>query len=107
MADELAQVLELLHESGRRWRTLRAEGQEWVDEARAAEAFRRSTRPGSVLTLRGAPGPADRDPVWKAWLRQPDQSRVDFGGPHHTETRVDLDGAAIVSAAAEAEAVWA
>jgi hypothetical protein len=82
MADDLAHVLELLHGSGRRWRTLRAEGEEWVDEQRAADAFRRSTRRGAVFGMRGAPGPADRDPWWKAWLRQPDQSRVDFGGPH-------------------------
>jgi hypothetical protein len=92
MADDLAQVLELLHESGRRWRTSRAEGEEWFDEERAAEAFRRSIPRGSVTGMRGTPEPVDRDPVWKAWLRQPDQSRVDFGGPHHTRYLVIADG---------------
>src|SRR5436305_277625 len=92
MADELGQVLEHLHESGRRWRTLRAEGEEWFDEERAAEAFRRSIPRGSVTGMQGTPEPVDRDPVWKAWLRQPDQSRVDFGGPHQTRYLVITDG---------------
>jgi len=38
MADDLAVVLELLQTSDNPWLTLRAEGEEWVDEARRAAA---------------------------------------------------------------------
>jgi hypothetical protein len=50
--DDLALVLGLLNESDSRWRTLRAEGEEWVDPDRSKEAFFRSVRPGSVVTAR-------------------------------------------------------
>ncbi len=82
MADDLPAVLTLLHESGKRWRTLRADGEEWVHEERSTQAFLRSVPPGSVVSARGTPGPADRDPTWKLWVRQPDRSRVDFGLGH-------------------------
>jgi hypothetical protein len=92
MADDLPTVLELLHESGRRWQTLRAEGEEWADPEASRAAFTRAARPGSVFTLRGTPGPSDHDPTWKVWLRRPDRSRVDFGGAHQTRFLVITDG---------------
>jgi hypothetical protein len=92
MADDLAEVLQLLHESGRRWQTLRAEGEEWVDEQRAAEAFRRWKPDGRVISMRGTPEPDDRDATWRAWLRQPAQSRIEFGGPHRSRYLVVTDG---------------
>ena len=90
--DDLALVLRLLHDSGRRWRTARAEGQDWIDDERAREAFVRSAPPGSVRTVRGVPDAADRDPSWKVWLRQPGQARVDLGGPRGRRTLVITDG---------------
>lgn len=95
MADDLATVLTLLHESDRRWRTLRAEGDEWVDPERSREAFLRNVRtgpgPGRLMSSRGTPGPADRDPTWKVW-RDPPRFRADFGGPHQSRTLVIGDG---------------
>lgn len=92
MADDLPTVLRLLYESDKRWRTLRAEGEEWVDDERSREAFMRAVRPGSFVTSRGTPGPADRDPRWKVWVRHPDQWRADFGGSHQTRFLVISDG---------------
>lgn len=70
---------------------MRADGEEWIDEARIGEAFRRTTRPGAGMSFRGAPLPADRDPQWQVWLRPP-RWRVDFGGPHQSRTVVIGDG---------------
>ena len=82
MNGDLAQVLALLHTSGRRWQTLRAEGEEWQDDDRTPEVFARLRRPGSVMSIRGAPGPAERDPRWRLWVRRPDRARVEHGGAH-------------------------
>ena len=81
MADDLAEVLRLLHDSDRRWRTLRAEGDQWSDPERSREAFLRAVPRGSVVSTRGTPGPADWDPTWKLWLHPP-RFRADFGAPH-------------------------
>lgn len=81
MADDLAEVLRLLHDSDRRWRTLRAEGDQWSDPERSREAFLRAAPPGSVVSSRGTPGPVDWDPTWKLWLDAP-RFRADFGAPH-------------------------
>lgn len=92
VADDLAVVLELLHAGDRRWRTLRAEGEEWVDGERARQAFLRSTPRGSPFDIQGPPDPVASDPRWKAWLRRPAQSRLDFGGPHGERHLVIADG---------------
>lgn len=97
MADELSAVLKLLYESDKRWRTLRAEGEDWTDDTRSTEAFLRSVRPGSFVTSRGTPGPADRDPRWKVWVRQPQEWRADFGGPHQSRFLVISDGDRVCS----------
>ena len=97
MADDLELILSLLHESGKRWRTLRAEGEEWIDPERSKEAFFRGVPPGSVVTARGAPGPEDRDPRWKLWVCQPDRSRVDFGMAHRQRILVIADGSRMCS----------
>ena len=89
MADDLPAVLELLHESHRRWRTLRADGDQWADPERSREAFMRNRPPGSVTSLRGGSGPARIDPTWKLWM-DPPRFRADFGAPH--ETRILLIG---------------
>ena len=93
MNGDLSQVLTLLHTSRRRWRTLRAEGEAWQDERRVHEVLARLRHPGSVVTMRGAPGPADRDPRWRLWIRQPDHVRVEFGGAHQTRFVEVFDGA--------------
>jgi len=92
VADDLPTVLNLLYESDARWRTLRAEGEEWSDEERSREAFLRSVRPGAVVGMRGHPGPADRDPRWSVWVRRPGRWRSDFGGPHQHRFLVIADG---------------
>lgn len=97
MADDLSAVLNLLHQSHKRWRTVRAEGEDWVDEDRNKEAFFRSVGPGSFGTTRGSPWPADRDPRWKVWARQPDQWRADFGGAHQRRFLVISDGHRVCS----------
>ena len=97
MAEDLPLVLALLHDSGARWRTLRAEGEEWIDPERSNEAFFRSVRPGSVVSARGAPGPAVRDPRWKLWVSRPDRSRVDFGMTHGQRILVIADGSRVCS----------
>jgi len=92
MADDLAAaVLKLLHDSDRRWRTLRAEGDQWADPERSREAFFRSVPAGSVVSSRGTPGPADHDPTWKLWMAPP-RFRADFGGPHQSRTLIIGDG---------------
>lgn len=98
MADDLARVLTLLHETGRRWTTLRAEGEEWADPERSTEAFLRSAPRGSVVTARGAPGPADDgDRRWKLWARTPDETRVDFGVAHGQRILVITAGSRVCS----------
>jgi hypothetical protein len=91
MADDLAALLTLLHGSDRRWQTLRAEGDQWADPERSREAFLRSVPPGSVVSSRGTPGPADHDPTWKLWMAPP-RFRADFGGPHQSRTLIIGDG---------------
>lgn len=91
MAGDLAAVLELLHDSDRRWRTLRAEGHQWSDPERSREAFMGNRPPGSVEAFRGGHGPADVDPTWKLWL-QPPRFRAEFGGPHQIRILLIGDG---------------
>lgn len=83
---DLSEVLTLLHNSARRWRTLRAVGEEWRDEDHSLGAFVRRLPPGGIMSMRGAPGPANRDPRWQMWIRRPDQARVEFGGAHQTRS---------------------
>ena len=92
MADDLRTVLELLHESDTRWRTLRAEGEEWVDGEVSRRAFLRSVPPGAVVSTRGTPGPADHDARWKVWLRKPAFLRADYGMAHENRMLVVSDG---------------
>lgn len=91
MADDLAAVLTVLHDSAARWRTLRAEGDQWSDPERSREAFLRNVPPGSVVSFRGTPGPVDLDPAWKLWMAPP-RFRADFGGPHQSRTLMIGDG---------------
>ncbi len=93
MNGDLGEVLALLHISSNRWRTLRAEGVEWRDEVRSLEAFSLRRPRGSVVSLSGTPGPADRDPRWQLWIRHPDKARVEFGGAHQTRITQIVDGA--------------
>lgn len=91
MADDLAAVLTILHESEGRWRTLRAEGDQWSDPDRSREAFLRVVPEGSIVSSRGTPGPADHDPTWSLWL-DPPRFRTDFGGPHGSRMLIIGDG---------------
>ena len=49
MADDLAAVLKILHDSDGRWRTLRAEGDQWSDPECSREAFLRAVPAGSIV----------------------------------------------------------
>lgn len=91
MADDLADVLRLLHDSDRRWRTLRAEGDQWSDPERSKAAFFRNIPPGSVVSSRGTPGPDGSDRTWKLWL-EPPRFRADFGAPHGSRMLVIGNG---------------
>lgn len=84
----LAEVLELLHDSRRRWRTLRATGTEWRDDELAGAAFLRSIPPGGVVSSRGHPEPGDAQHQWKVWVSQPDRARTETTGPHGGRTAV-------------------
>jgi outer membrane lipoprotein-sorting protein len=90
---DLPEVLYLLHGSQRRWKTLRAEGEEWRDEERSREAWARRRPRGGIVSVRGAPGPADRDPMWQLWIRRPDKARVEFGAAHRLRVTQITDGA--------------
>lgn len=89
--DDLAAVLTLLHHDRRRWRTLRAAGDQWADPERSREAFLRAVPPGGVVSSRGTPGPADEDPTWKLWM-DPPRFRADYGGPHRSRILTIGDG---------------
>lgn len=157
--DDLPAVLSLLHESDKRWRTLCAEGDEWVDDERNTAAFMRNLRPGAFVTSRGGrrewsgtsafPGESlrvgvvfadGRTSVAENFTGPPvpvsdvrlvplhgsgTQDRFDQrfwveplppAGPlgvvvewvrrRVPETRVDLDGRAILEAAARAQTLW-
>ena len=94
MADDLADVLRILHDSDRRWRALRAEGDQWSDPERSRAAFLRAIPPGSVVSSRGTPGipePDGSERTWRLWL-QPPRFRADFGGPHRSRMLVIGDG---------------
>lgn len=85
---DVGELLELMHTSDLRWRTLRAEGREWRDEAGHLEAFlrRHARRPSArVLSFSardpGVPAEARRsdtsEETWKLWLA-PGKVRAEF-----------------------------
>ncbi|MBA3552552.1 MAG: hypothetical protein H0W27_06750 [Actinobacteria bacterium] len=85
---EVGEILELMHTSDLRWRTLRAEGREWRDEAGHLDAFlRRHPQRSSTKVLSfsardpGVPAGGRRsetsEETWKLWLA-PGKVRSEF-----------------------------
>jgi outer membrane lipoprotein-sorting protein len=95
----LGEVLELMHTSEGRWRSLRAEGREWRNQALNLEAFMRMVeqrRPGSFTvfgdTARGGEGPEESESAWRLWMEGMDKVRSEFSvGDGETVTAV-VDG---------------
>lgn len=80
---ELGDLLELLHTSDRRWRTVRLVGREWRQEARLLEAFHREVarRRGAVAMFghgTGAPKPIEREDRWALWVAPKGRVRAEF-----------------------------
>lgn len=81
---ELADLLELLHTSDRRWRKVRIEGRQWRHEARLLEAFRRglARHRGAVAMYGGhgaeAPEPIEREDRWALWVAPDRRVRAEF-----------------------------
>ncbi|CAN5246618.1 hypothetical protein BH20ACT24_BH20ACT24_04360 [soil metagenome] len=85
---EVGEILELMHTSDLRWRTLRAEGREWRDEAGHLDAFlRRHPQRSSTKVLSfsardpGVPAGGRRsetsEETWRLWLA-PGKVRSEF-----------------------------
>jgi outer membrane lipoprotein-sorting protein len=95
---ELGHVLELMHTSEQRWRSLRARGQEWRHAALNLEAFMRKLeqgRPGSFALLEGssrdAVEPEETENAWSLWMQGEDRVRAEFtiGGEDMVTAVVD------------------
>ncbi len=94
---ELADLLELLHTSDSRWRTLRASGRHWWHAPRTLQAFERGirSRRGGRTVLFGREAEteeyAEREEPWRLWLAPPDRVRAEFLAGDETVTAV-IDG---------------
>jgi hypothetical protein len=81
---ELGDLLELLHTSDQRWRTVRMAGREWRHEARLLEAFHREAarHRGAVAMMwghgTGAPKPIEREDRWALWVAPEGRVRAAF-----------------------------
>jgi hypothetical protein len=80
---ELGDLLELLHTSDQRWRTVRMAGREWRHEARLLEAFHREAarHRGAVAMYghgTGAPKPIEREDRWALWVAPEGRVRAEF-----------------------------
>ena len=78
---ELADLLELLHTSDERWRTIRMKGREWRDEARLLDAFHRAFDRGGASVAafgRATEEPAVREEPWSLWIGPEDKVRAEF-----------------------------
>jgi len=91
----LTEALELLHSADQRWTSIQAEGTEWVARRVQSEAIRnrmhrlagatrgsgRGFRPvfGTIQARADPPDPMTS--TWRAWLRQPADSRTEMDHP--------------------------
>jgi hypothetical protein len=87
VVSELGRILELLHESGSRWRTLRAAGREWRHHARLSDAFRHSVPTGAGLShsvtvsFRRTDGHSigeEAEEPWRLWIDRAGRRRAEF-----------------------------
>ena len=88
---ELADLLELLHGAGSRWKTVRLAMTRWGNSELAGDAMRRYAAQcatggqsrGTVVTGRGGSGPPTWQTATRAWVdRTGDRSRVETSGDH-------------------------
>lgn len=88
----LGDVLELLHTSPTKWRTLRAEGTEWRDPSLLTEAFMRALPARSTVVSRdhSFSEPQSIEP-WRLLIRRPSTYRTVFIVGHEEVTAV-IDG---------------
>ena len=90
---DLADLLELMHTSIRRWETIRASGWEWRHLARSRRAWERLIPPegsrGVVSEGRSeGPEPEEARETWRLWVAQPDKVRTEFMVGDNTVTAV-------------------
>ena len=91
---ELADLLELLHTSDERWRTIRMKGREWRDEALLLDAFHRAfDRGGGSVVAFGSTTEesAVRSEPWAMWIGPERKVRAEFSVGHEQLVAV-LDG---------------
>jgi hypothetical protein len=95
----LGDVLELMHTSEQRWRSLRAEGREWRHEALLLEAFMRMVwrrRSGSVSVFGGsseeAEEPEETESTWRLWMEGRHKVRAEFAVGHGEMVTAVVDG---------------
>jgi len=76
---ELGEVLELLHTSAVRWRTIRMAGYQWFDPGQAVAAFL-SRHPDAVSHGPRNAGPPAGPTIerWRLWIERPDLKRAEF-----------------------------
>lgn len=95
---ELGDVLELMHTSEERWRSLRAEGREWRHQALHLEAFMRMVerRSGSVSVLGGSSEeveePEETESTWGLWMERRHKVRAEFAVGHGEMVTAVVDG---------------
>ena len=91
---DLAELLELMHTSVRRWHTIRASGWEWRHPARSRLAWERLIPPDRSRSVafvgrsRGQPEPEVVRESWRLWLARPDKVRTEFAVENNTVTAV-------------------
>jgi outer membrane lipoprotein-sorting protein len=89
---DLAELLELMHTSARRWQTIRASGWEWHHRVQSQRAWQRlipRDRSPAVTFVGNSQGEPEevREP-WRLWLAQPDKVRSEFMVEDETITAV-------------------
>jgi outer membrane lipoprotein-sorting protein len=96
---ELGEVLELMHTSEQRWRSLRAAGREWRHAALNLEAFMRMVerrRPGSVAVFGGSSEeveePEESESTWRLWMEGRRRIRAEFTVGHGDMVTAVVDG---------------
>jgi outer membrane lipoprotein-sorting protein len=96
---ELGEVLELMHTSEQRWRSLRAAGREWRHSALNLEAFMgivERRRPGSVAVFGGSSKeveePEEIESTWRLWVEGSNRVRAEFAVGHGETVTAVVDG---------------
>jgi outer membrane lipoprotein-sorting protein len=96
---ELGDLLELMHTSEERWRSLRAEGTEWRHTALHLEAFMRRVgrrRSRSVAVVGDSSREVDEseqtESGWRLWMAKPERVRAEFAVGHGDRVTVVVDG---------------